>query len=170
MTNTNLPETVTAGTTGHAGFHSALHAEMNRMSRDTGLRTAAALLINGWTLNSGGKAFFRRTDDEVTLYLQGLNGANATSNMFLNAVTSDGGGVSVNFRPSYTTGAGLEVVSPLYRGPSGAEPWYLFYNGGWRAGLASSPSSPVPTIGDSVIQWTYKTRENWPTFLPPAGA
>lgn len=168
MPNTTLPTNVTAGTTGHAGMHNTIAAELNRMTRDTGLRDASSLIANGWTLDSGGFIYIRRVDDEVTLYMRGLNGSAATSNTFLIGGTAEPGVLSRDFRPSVSASVTHTTVSPLYRATPNGTPWFLFYDAAWRCGTQNSAATPPTGFGSAIVQWTYKTAMPWPTNLPPA--
>ena len=167
MPNTSLSTTVTGTTTGHAGMHNIVHAEINRLSRDTFLCDAAGLLANGWTLDAGGFVYLRRVNDEVTLYIRGLNGSAATSNIFLKGGTSEPGVVSRDFRPSVDAGNSIPTVGPLFRASPSGTPWFLFYDAGWRAGRDGAAATPPAGIGSSVVQWTYKTGMTWPTNIHP---
>lgn len=167
MPNTTLPTDVTSGSTGHAGFHNTVHTEINRLTRDTGLRDISGYLINGWTLDSGGYALIRRVDERVTLYLKGLNGSAATTQTFLAAGNTAAEGISTNFTPS-PNGVSLQTMSPLYRPAVGSPPWYLFYsNNSWRTANVDSAAAIVSWSGSSGIEWSWTANRAWPSFLPP---
>lgn len=167
MPNTTLPTNVTSGTTGHAGFHNTLHAEVNALSRDTGLRDLSTKLVNGWTLDPGGFIYLRRRDSDVELHVQGLNGSAASSNIFLNFGTGEPN-VSRDFRPSYDGATSITTASPMFRPGAGAAPIYFFYSSGMRCAEVGAPSAPAAGTGSTTLQWTWKTAMPWPSFLPPA--
>lgn len=76
MSNTNLPESIIVGAGDFAGDAEVAWAEINRLSRTTGLRDITSLLANGWTATG---VWLERVQDWVYLYVQGLDGSAATA-------------------------------------------------------------------------------------------
>src|SRR5690606_8631200 len=80
MANTSLPTGLTTGNTTHIADHNTLHAEVNELSRSTGLRDITSLLANGWTATG---VRIERIRDHVYFYWRGLDGSAATSNALI---------------------------------------------------------------------------------------
>lgn len=172
MPNTTLPTNVTAGTSGHADFHNQLHTEVNRITRDTGLRDISSFLMNGWTLKSGGYAYIRRVDNQVYLYLNGLDGSAATSQAFLycGAVNPSIPGISGSFAPAAAS-TSLQTMSPLFRRPVGqGAPWYLFWSSNYFRTADMDSGSAIVSMTGSGVEWQWTAERSWPSTLPPAAA
>lgn len=155
MPNTQLPTSITPNvTTGMAGHLEQVNEEINRMSRDTGWRNVASLLVNGWAAS---EARIRRYDDRVILELTGLDAAGSTGAGLINFGAS-GNVLSSNFAPE-----GGAFRLPSFEASSGRVQFY---------GNGSSSLSALffegTTLGSGfTIQLTWSTFRNWPTFLPP---
>ena len=81
MPNTTLPTSgINPGDPNHTGHHQTVHAEINRLSRETALTEVKSQLINGWTATS---VLLQRINNRCYLYIQGLNGTAATSSRFM---------------------------------------------------------------------------------------
>lgn len=170
MPNTTLPQSIFPGDPNFIPHVQVAWTEINRLTRDTGLRNASGLLANGWTLAAGGFVRIRRVDDDVTLYVNGLVGTAATSNIFMN-LGSAGGQLSANFGPHLEQGT---TMSPTFRQTgSDTQPWWLYYavtssNARQLAIRTFDPAVRVGGTGDTTVQWSWKSYLDWPATLPPA--
>ena len=106
MSNTNLPVGLNTGNTGHIQNHNILHEEVNRLSRDTGVRDIRHLLINGWTAD---KFTIQRVNDVVYVCIRGLKGTDATDADLMAYGADDSTELDYGFRPE-----GSNWMSPLY--------------------------------------------------------
>lgn len=167
MPNTTLPENVSPGATGHIGQTNTVHAEINRMSRDTGYRDLRAALVNGWTVDEDGFFLVRRIDDTTTIYFEGLRGAAASSAVLL---TGGSGNLSSGFFPEFT---GMNLVSPLFLNTGDRDdPFYLQLSTGGSVTLSAYPASgsagySTVALGGRAGQWSWKTQRAWPQGMPP---
>ena len=157
MPNTTLPTSgINDGDNNHIPHHEIVHAEINRMSRDTGLIDVTSNLVNGWTANYVG---IRRVDDTVTLYVDGLDGTSATSTIFLNVGSGGSSVLSSGFMPDT-----VPSRSPLYLQDDG-ELMTLYVQGGapgaFRAMKADSSRAGAMSTG--AQQWVYKTDRFFPS-------
>lgn len=157
ITPTSLPTTIVGGTTtGHAANHQTAHAAINALTADTGWRNLAALVINGWTINSGGHFRVRRVGDEVTWRIRGLNGSAATSLRILDM--PQGFGAST-----------LSTIGPFIN-TSGA--WVLSLSvdtaAGSSVGCETYGTAASVFRGSASQEATYRTSVAWPSTLPGA--
>lgn len=142
MANTNLPESVSPAPSGHLGFHDILHAEVNELSRNTGLRDIKPLLVNGWTADA---LYIERVRDLVHLWFKKLDGSAATSATFL---------------AQDDLGAGFVPLAPS-RGPAyldaNAEPAFrVTVNNAQFLGATGRAST------DYLCVFTYRTTQAFP--------
>lgn len=154
MPNTALPTNVAPGTTGRIAQTNVVHAEVNELSRATGLRDITSLLVNGWTATS---VYIEITRDWVHFYWRGLDGSAATSNAFLVFGT---GGLPNNFIPigSAYSSAG-HFGSNLSDGP------YRFNVSGVNMQVTQSSDRRALGAYWQTTSWR-RTSTTWPSTLP----
>lgn len=151
MANTSLPTGLTTGNTSHIPNHNTLHAEVNELSRATGLRDITSLLANGWTATG---VRIERVRDLVYFYWRGLDGSAATSNAFL-TFGSGSGNISDRFASmdgSYQTELHLDDAGATYRFRVTAAnmqvptaPDRRALGGYWKMAIWRAPSSAWPS-------------------------
>lgn len=149
MPNTSLPTSVTAGSTGHVAHSNAVHAEVNRMTRDTGWRVIP--LINGWTATY---ARIRRVDDRVTIRVRNLDGTAASAPFWGQfAGTDNGSSISTGYR-------GLNGLrSPLHELGNGDDGYFAQPTNNY---LYADPAASFS--GDYAYEWTFITDALWPSY------
>lgn len=145
MPNTNLPTTISAGSTGHISHANTVHGEVNDLSRSTGLRNVTSLLINGWTATS---VYVERIRDRVHLYVRGLDGTAATSGAFL-ALGTAAGQIPLGFRP-----LGNSFQSPPMETASGEFKWIQVN--------ANNFISPLVDYGGYNREFSYRSTAAFP--------
>lgn len=147
MPNTSLPESIVVNAGDLVGDAEVAWAEINRLSKTTGLRDITSLLENGWTATG---VRIERIVDHVHLYVRGLDGISATGNSFL-SMSSLGSG----FAPM-----GNSWRSSVYW-DSNAEP---------NARVTITNANFLGTSGTAWGgQWnliTYRTEQNFPSTFP----
>lgn len=153
MPNTALP-TIAPGSTGRIAQQNVVHAEINELSRATGLRDITALLANDWKATA---VYIEITRQEVTLHWRGLDGTAATSNAFLLFGTD---GLPNNFIPM---GQGYSseghFASNLADGP------YRFNVS--NVNIQVTQGSDRRALGSYWQSTTWRrTSTTWPAVLP----
>lgn len=148
MPNLNLPTNITPGTT--ATFEAdveAAWAELNSLSRFTGLRDITSMLTNGWTAST---VRVLRDQDRTYWEFFNLDGTAATSNVLLTFTDTP----LMSFRAS----AGVE--SALFRGDAGVDSVIRVSPQDIRVlvGYKSTPST--------IIGFDHRCSQAWPTTLP----
>lgn len=160
MANTSLPTGLTTGTTTHIADHNTIHAEVNELSRDTGLRSLTSLLANGWTATG---VRIERVRDLVHFYWRGLDGSAATSAAFL-TFGPGAGDIPIEFSSmdgSYqsavhadNTGGTYRIraISPNIQVASSGGTALRDLGGYWRMTTwhAASSAWPSRTVGSTV--------------------
>lgn len=153
MPNTSLPTSgINDGSDNHINHHYTVHAEVNRMSRDTGEVDVTSLLTNGWTANYVG---IRRQDNLVTFTVDGLNGSAASSTIFLPVGSS---GVSVGVTPPT-----LPAQSPAYLAGGGDELCRLYIQSNAFRVMYAGAGQATMTAGRT--QWVYTTTRSFPSSV-----
>ncbi|MGO2110143.1 MAG: hypothetical protein ACTH31_00855 [Pseudoclavibacter sp.] len=164
MPNTTLPTNRGPGSPGIISDSNIVHAEINRLSRDTGWRNVTSLIRNGASATS---ARIRRQDNLVifevhNLSVAGVSGvADGVPVQLLLAGEEGASDISSNFLPGYplrgpvmkSLASGLEMQLHVEVLSGGAQ--YIsatFYQG--------------RSTGNPRIQLTYYCDKPWPTFLP----
>ena len=167
MPNTSLPETVTAGTLDHPGMHQTVNQEMNRITRDTGWRDLSGALVNGWTIDAGGYLAIRREADKTKLAVMRLNGAAATSPVFVAFGAEPG--ISTNFRMALAgLGTPGTATSPIHRVSSTSESVYFYMQNAGIAVRVLEGATPAASSGTGLVVWEFPSELAWPSRLPPA--
>lgn len=126
---------------------------------DTGESNVSQLLSNGWVLvQPAGAMFIQRIGDIVHLRLRNLNGANATSDIFLT-------GLPIGFRPR----SGNNRI-PVIAGTSNS------VSSTWALVRSYERDVRIPrnvgAIGTQYdyIEFSWITPDAWPTTLPGTSA
>ena len=148
MANTNLPVSgVVSGDPAydHKGHHYTIHAEVNKLSRDTGRRNMASLLINGWTATT---IELQRVNERTFIRFKGLNGSAATSSRFME--------VPAGFQPPDV------VESGPMRNSSGSFTPYVTasLSGGFTMGTGSVFGTTTQR------EFSFHCLATWPVTLP----
>lgn len=163
MSNLNLPEEITSGQTGWLADLESLYAWANRASKDSGWRSLAGELTNGWILRTDGLVLYRRVGDRVQLAVRNLDGTASTSSMFLPYTAT------TNMWPANAPISGT-VSSPLLRKSTQSDSSiYMYYLSGTGYGMRTEQSSSGTAVGSSgptIFIWSWETTYDWPTTLP----
>ena len=116
---------------------------------DTGWRDMSSLLVNGWTLGSGGALQVRRVGYQVYWRAYNLVGTAATSSIFV-AVPSGFGYETFSNRLPTTDGTAVTSV--------------LVNN---TTGIGANVNVPIAVaFASNFSNWNYPTAQPWPTALP----
>lgn len=153
MANSSLRTNIQANDTGNIADRNTVHAEVNELSRNTGVRDVTSLLLNGWTATY---VRIQRVRDRVYLTVKGLNGANATSTRFMNFE----GGVGTGFAP-------FDVVeSPAMR-VAGDQ-----YSARFTSSLTGGMTCPTGlNFGTGTArEFSWRCTASWPSTLPGSAA
>ena len=147
MPNLALPTNIVPGTTPTFEVDvEAAWAELNRLSRDTGLRDITPMLINGWTATS---VRVQRIVDRTYWEFFNLNGSAATDSTLL---TFEGS--LVYFRPPAGTESGLFRGDTTVQSPIRVST----VNIRMTTGFVSVPST--------ILAFNHRCSAGWPTDPP----
>lgn len=154
MANTALDTNVQVGGGSIISDANIVHAEVNELSRSTGLRDVTSLLTNGWTATG---VRIERVRDLVYFYWRGLDGSASTSRIFL------------------TFGAGATDISNRFASMGGSYQSELHADDAGQAYRirVNSTDVQVPGTGDQRALGGYwkmaiwrAPSTAWPTTLP----
>jgi hypothetical protein len=148
MANTTLPTTGVVSDDpayDHKADHYIIHTEVNKLSRDTGRRNVASLLINGWTATT---IEMQRVNERTYLRIKGLNGSAATNSRFLEVPTG--------FQPPDV------MESAVMRNSAGG--FTLYITGSLSGGFTMPTGSVFGTA--SQREWSIPCTATWPVTLP----
>ncbi|AZS11109.1 hypothetical protein SEA_WAWA_2 [Arthrobacter phage Wawa] len=116
---------------------------------DTGWRDMSSLLVNGWTLGTGGALQVRRVGYQVYWRAYNLNGSAATSSVFVMIPAGFGYETYNNRLP---TTDGTSVTSVLVNNTTG---------------IGANVAVPIATaFASNFSNWNYPTVQVWPASLP----
>ena len=172
-TNTTLPTGLNVGSTGHTDNHNVIHAAVNELTKDTGLRDASHLLTNGWKLDtaSGNPCWvrIRRTVDRVYLYVRGLDGSAATSPRFLTFGADEETQLSTRFSVQNSPSGPKSARSAMQFDDAG-DPWAMEVSTTYvQLSTAFGGLSYQRKLGGWEREFQWQTLDPvMPSFLPPA--
>ena len=152
MPNTSLSTNIQPGGGTIISDANTVHAEINRLSRDTGSNSVQSRVVNGWT--AAGIAI-RRQDDSTTITVINLNGSSSTDATFLPFVES-APGVSIDFVGN------AQRRSPKFELLDGGGFYFVITEGGLRCFFTNGATS----TGTYAVAWTFSHSGTWPSFLP----
>lgn len=165
MPNTTLPTNLAPGSPGLISNPNIVHAEINRLSRDTGWQNVRPLLRNGAT---AAVARIRRQDNLVTFEVLDLNVsavpgvADGSPVELLTGGTEGTSDISSNFLNAYpvrgnvfkSVGSGFELQLQTN------------YNAATEAHSISATFYTGRSTGTARLQLMFYCDKPWPTFLP----
>lgn len=146
MPNLNLPTDIVWDSTDTMDVDiEAAWAELNELSRNTGLRDITSMLLNGWTAST---VRLRRIRNETIWEFFNLNGSAATSTTIIDLSTL------TNFRPSAT------YESELMRNAAG-DPGYFRVS-------PTTLTAPIGFVfpGSTIRTFKHRCSAPWPTEFP----
>ena len=153
MPNTSLPTNLQQGSTGHIEHSNTLATEMNRLSRQTGVRDLKPFLINGWTATT---FTIERRDCFTIIRITNLDGS-ASTNQTLFPFVEVAPGVSAALMGQHAR------RSPLFQTVTGDE-FYFSVSGGEFRGFFPGAAKATGAI---QVEWIVFFDGVWPSFLPP---